>query len=112
MTEASWPNLELLCSFLESPDITPSHWQRVIDQKLVLQLLDRFDSEDAGESCLLKTLLQRMYRKFPGLRADIRKHINKVFQSFIYETEKFNGVAKLLKILISIINRIVLPLRT
>ncbi|KAH9371702.1 hypothetical protein HPB48_012020 [Haemaphysalis longicornis] len=43
VTEASWPNVELLCSLLGSPEFNPSHWQRVIGQKLVLQLLDRFE---------------------------------------------------------------------
>ena len=45
----------------------------------VLQLLDLFDSEDPRERDFLKTILHRIYGKFLGLRAFIRKHINNIF---------------------------------
>ncbi|KAH9359946.1 hypothetical protein HPB48_005768 [Haemaphysalis longicornis] len=111
ITEATWPNLMLLCSLLDSPEFSPSHWQPVIDRKLVLQLLDRFDSEDPEERNLIKTVLYRIYRKFVGLRVEIRKQINYVLLRYIYETEKFNGVAELLKILGCIIDGFALPLK-
>lgn len=111
VTDASWPNLMLLCSLLDSPEFSTSHWQPVIDRKLVLQLLDRFDSEDPEERDLLKSVLYRIYRTFLGLRAEIRKQINYVLLRYIYETEKFNGVAELLKILGSIIDGFALPLK-
>lgn len=43
------------------------------------QLLDLFDSEDPRERDFLKTTLHRIYGKFLGLRAYIRKHINNIF---------------------------------
>ena len=70
-----------------------------------------FDSEDPRERDFLKTILHRIYGKFLGLRAFIRKQINNIFYRFIYETEHHNGVAELLEILGSIINGFALPLK-
>uniref|UniRef100_A0A8D0CP76 Serine/threonine protein phosphatase 2A regulatory subunit n=1 Tax=Sander lucioperca TaxID=283035 RepID=A0A8D0CP76_SANLU len=113
--EASWPHVQLvyefLLRFLENPDFQPSIAKRHIDQKFVLQLLELFDSEDPRERDFLKTILHRIYGKFLGLRAFIRKQINNIFLRFIYETEHFNGVAELLEILGSIINGFALPLK-
>ncbi|XP_047429658.1 serine/threonine-protein phosphatase 2A 56 kDa regulatory subunit alpha isoform isoform X2 [Mugil cephalus] len=113
--EASWPHIQLvyefLLRFLENPDFQPTIAKRHIDQKFVLQLLELFDSEDPRERDFLKTILHRIYGKFLGLRAFIRKQINNIFLRFIYETEHFNGVAELLEILGSIINGFALPLK-
>ncbi|XP_058881293.1 serine/threonine-protein phosphatase 2A 56 kDa regulatory subunit alpha isoform-like isoform X1 [Acipenser ruthenus] len=113
--EASWPHIQLVYEFflrfLENPDFQPSIAKRYIDQKFVLQLLELFDSEDPRERDFLKTVLHRIYGKFLGLRAFIRKQINNIFLRFIYETEHFNGVAELLEILGSIINGFALPLK-
>uniref|UniRef100_A0A7N6B2F1 Serine/threonine protein phosphatase 2A regulatory subunit n=1 Tax=Anabas testudineus TaxID=64144 RepID=A0A7N6B2F1_ANATE len=113
--EASWPHMQLvyefLLRFLENPDFQPSIAKRHIDQKFVLQLLELFDSEDPRERDFLKTILHRIYGKFLGLRAFIRKQINNIFLRFIYETDHFNGVAELLEILGSIINGFALPLK-
>ncbi|KAK0136451.1 Serine/threonine-protein phosphatase 2A regulatory subunit alpha isoform [Merluccius polli] len=113
--EASWPHIQLvyefLLRFLENPDFQPSIAKRYIDQKFVLQLLELFDSEDPRERDFLKTILHRIYGKFLGLRAFIRKQINNIFLRFIYETDHFNGVAELLEILGSIINGFALPLK-
>lgn len=65
----------------------------------VFKLLDLFDSEDPRERDFLKTVLHRIYGKFLGLRAFIRKQINNIFLRFVYETEHFNGVGELLEIL-------------
>lgn len=116
--------------FLESPDFQPNVAKRFIDSQFVLRLLDLFDSEDPRERDFLKTVLHRIYGKFLGLRAYIRKQINNVFYRyinqqlmmlldcttfslyrFIYETEHHNGVAELLEILGSIINGFALPLK-
>lgn len=114
--EASWPHLtlvyELFLRFLESSDFQPAIGKKVIDQKFVLQLLDLFDSEDPRERDFLKTVLHRIYGKFLGLRAFIRKQINNIFLRFVYETEHFNGVGELLEILGSIINGFALPLKS
>ncbi|KAK7104554.1 serine/threonine-protein phosphatase 2A 56 kDa regulatory subunit epsilon isoform-like isoform X1 [Littorina saxatilis] len=113
--EASWPHLQIVYEFflrfLESPDFQPSLAKKYIDQKFVLQLLELFDSEDPRERDFLKTVLHRIYGKFLGLRAFIRKQINNIFLRFIYETESFNGVGELLEILGSIINGFALPLK-
>lgn len=132
--ESSWPHLqivyELFLRFLESPDFQPNVAKRFIDSQFVLRLLDLFDSEDPRERDFLKTVLHRIYGKFLGLRAYIRKQINNVFYRwnlrlvaqrsatlikfhfrFIYETEHHNGVAELLEILGSIINGFALPLK-
>lgn len=111
---------------MESPDFQPNVAKRYIDQKFVLQvsfifqvhfycgytnllyffptspflkLLELFDSEDPRERDFLKTTLHRIYGRFLGLRAYIRKQINNIFYRFIYETEHHNGVAELLEIL-------------
>lgn len=113
--EASWPHLqpvyEFFLRFLESQEFQPQIGKKVIDQKFVLQLLELFDSEDPRERDFLKTVLHRIYGKFLGLRAFIRKQINNIFLRFIYETEHFNGVGELLEILGSIINGFALPLK-
>nr|CAD7395743.1 unnamed protein product [Timema cristinae] len=113
--EAAWPHLQLVYEFflrfLESPDFQPNAAKRFIDQKFVLQLLELFDSEDPRERDFLKTTLHRIYGKFLGLRAYIRKQINNIFYRFIYETEHHNGIAELLEILGSIINGFALPLK-
>ena len=74
------------------------------------------------ERDFLKTVLHRIYGKFLGLRAFIRKQINNFFLrkvetlgsykvKFVYEPEHFNGVGELLEILGSIINGFALPLK-
>ena len=131
--EAAWPHLQLVYEFflrfisiitrggihstihfnrcLESSDFQPSLAKRHIDQRFVSDLLGLFDSEDPRERDFLKTTLHRIYGKFLGLRAYIRKQINNIFYNFIYETERHNGVAELLEILGSIINGFALPLK-
>ncbi|XP_038631259.1 protein phosphatase 2, regulatory subunit B', epsilon [Scyliorhinus canicula] len=113
--EASWPHLQLVYEFfirfLESQEFQPSIAKKYVDQKFILQLLELFNSEDPRERDYLKTVLHRIYGKFLGLRAFIRKQINNIFLQFVYETEHFNGVAELLEILGSIINGFALPLK-
>lgn len=113
--EASWPHLqvvyEFFLRFLESPEFQPNTGKKYIDQRFVSSVLELFDSEDPRERDLLKTILHRIYGKFLGLRAFIRKQINNIFLRFVYEVEKFNGIAELLEILGSIINGFAIPLK-
>ncbi|KAI9312429.1 phosphatase 2A regulatory B subunit-domain-containing protein [Dichotomocladium elegans] len=113
--EVTWPHLQLVYEFflrfVESPDFNAQVAKKYIDQKLILQLLELFDSEDPRERDLLKTILHRLYGKFLGLRAFIRRSISNIFFQFIYETERFNGIAELLEIMGSIINGFALPLK-
>jgi serine/threonine-protein phosphatase 2A regulatory subunit B' len=113
--EASWPHLQIVYEFflrfLESPEFQPNTGKKYIDQRFVSNILELFDSEDPRERDLLKTILHRIYGKFLGLRAFIRKQINNIFLRFVYEMEKFNGIAELLEILGSIINGFAIPLK-
>ncbi|CAJ0584762.1 unnamed protein product, partial [Mesorhabditis spiculigera] len=113
--EAAWPHLQLVYEFflrfLESPDFVPAFGKKYIDQKFLVKLLAIMDSEDPRERDFLKTTLHRIYGKFLNHRAFIRKTINNIFYSFIYETERHNGIAELLEILGSIINGFAVPLK-
>ncbi|KAI7596084.1 Serine/threonine-protein phosphatase 2A 56 kDa regulatory subunit delta [Hortaea werneckii] len=113
--EVAWPHIqvvyEFFLRFIESPDFNTNFAKQYIDHGFVLQLLELFDSEDPRERDFLKTTLHRIYGKFLNLRSFIRRSINNVFFQFIYETERFNGIAELLEILGSIINGFALPLK-
>lgn len=113
--EVAWPHIqvvyEFFLRFIESPDFNTNYAKQYIDHGFVLQLLELFDSEDPRERDFLKTTLHRIYGKFLNLRSYIRRSINNVFFQFIYETERFNGIAELLEILGSIINGFALPLK-
>ncbi|OJD14475.1 hypothetical protein AJ78_05186 [Emergomyces pasteurianus Ep9510] len=113
--EVAWPHIqvvyEFFLRFIESQDFNTNIAKAYIDHHFVLQLLELFDSEDPRERDFLKTTLHRIYGKFLNLRSYIRRSINNVFFQFMYETERFNGVAELLEILGSIINGFALPLK-
>ncbi|CZT21427.1 related to B56-delta regulatory subunit of protein phosphatase 2A [Ramularia collo-cygni] len=113
--EVAWPHIqvvyEFFLRFIESQDFNTNFAKQYIDHGFVLQLLALFDSEDPRERDFLKTTLHRIYGKFLNLRSYIRRSINNVFFQFIYETERFNGIAELLEILGSIINGFALPLK-
>jgi len=59
----------------------------------------------------LKTILHRVYGKFMSHRPFIRRSINNIFYTFVYENGEHNGVSELLEILGSIINGFALPLK-
>ncbi|XAR68126.1 hypothetical protein NMG60_11003142 [Bertholletia excelsa] len=113
--EPSWSHLqfvyEFLLRFVASSETDAKLAKRYIDHSFVLRLLDLFDSEDPREREYLKTILHRIYGKFMVHRPFIRKAINNIFYTFIFETEKHNGIAELLEILGSIINGFALPLK-
>ncbi|KAL1366626.1 serine/threonine protein phosphatase 2A 59 kDa regulatory subunit B' eta isoform [Arachis ipaensis] len=113
--DAAWPHLqvvyELFLRFVASPELDAKLAKRYINQSLILKLLELFDSEDPREREYLKMTLHRIYGKFMVHRPFIRKAINNVFFSLIFETEKHNGIAELLEILGSIINGFALPLK-
>jgi serine/threonine-protein phosphatase 2A regulatory subunit B' len=113
--EVAWPHIqvvyEFFLRFIESQDFNTNIAKAYIDHSFVLQLLELFDSEDPRERDFLKTTLHRIYGKFLNLRSYIRRSISNVFFQFVYETERFNGIAELLEILGSIINGFALPLK-
>jgi len=113
--EASWPHLQLIYELflrvMESPEFQPTIAKKYISQKFVVQLMSLFASEDPRERDFLKTVLHRIYGKFLGLRSFVRKQMNNIFLTFIYEHEQFAGIPELLEILGSIINGFALPLK-
>ncbi|KAF2467989.1 protein phosphatase 2A regulatory B subunit [Lindgomyces ingoldianus] len=113
--EVAWPHIqvvyEFFLRFIESQDFNTNIAKAYIDHSFVLNVGFLFDSEDPRERDFLKTTLHRIYGKFLNLRSYIRRSINNVFFQFIYETERFNGIAELLEILGSIINGFALPLK-
>lgn len=115
VTEPSWPHLQIVYEFflrfIVHVEVDAKILKKYINGPFILKILDLFDSEDSREREYLKTILHRIYAKFMSLRAFIRKSINNVFYTFIYETEKHNGIAELLEILGSIINGFALPLK-
>lgn len=115
VSELAWPHMQVIYEFflrfIESPDFSPQIAKMYIDHEFILKILELFDSEDPRERDCLKTTLHRIYGKFLSLRSFIRKLINNVFLQFVYETERFNGIAELLEILGSIINGFALPLK-
>jgi serine/threonine-protein phosphatase 2A regulatory subunit B' len=125
---------EFLLRYVVSNDTDAKVAKKYVDSTFVLRLLELFDSEDPRERDYLKTILHRIYGKFMVHRPFIRKAINNIFyrcgcpchvdlgftlpsgltlhsHSFIYETERHNGIAELLEILGSIINGFALPLK-
>jgi serine/threonine-protein phosphatase 2A regulatory subunit B' len=115
VSEVAWPHMALVYDFflrfMESPSFNVNIAKAYIDHRFIQNLLELFDSEDPRERDSLKTTLHRIYGKFLTLRAFIRRSINNVFFQFMYETERFNGIAELLEILGSIINGFALPLK-
>ncbi|CAH6723031.1 serine/threonine-protein phosphatase 2A 56 kDa regulatory subunit delta isoform [[Candida] jaroonii] len=115
VNELAWPHMQVIYEFflrfIESPDFNHQNAKPFINQNFILKLLELFDSEDPKERECLKTTLHRIYGKFLSLRSFIRKSINNVFIQFVYETERFNGIAELLEILGSIINGFAIPLK-
>ncbi|AMD18827.1 HBL075Cp [Eremothecium sinecaudum] len=115
VNELAWPHMqcvyEFFLRFVESPDFNHQIAKQYIGQDFILKLLELFDSEDIRERDCLKTTLHRIYGKFLSLRSFIRRSINNIFLQFVYETDRFNGIAELLEILGSIINGFALPLK-
>lgn len=113
--EMAWPHLqivyEFLLRFVVSADVDAKVAKKHISQPFISQLLELFNSEDPREREYLKTILHRIYGKYMGLRAFIRRAINYVFFRVMYESEKHNGIGELLEILGSIINGFALPLK-
>jgi serine/threonine-protein phosphatase 2A regulatory subunit B' len=113
--EMAWPHLqivyEFLLRFVVSADVDAKVAKKHISQPFISQLLELFNSEDPREREYLKTILHRIYGKYMGLRAFIRRAINYVFFRVMYESERHNGIGELLEILGSIINGFALPLK-
>ncbi|EEY70034.1 serine/threonine protein phosphatase 2A [Phytophthora infestans T30-4] len=115
MLEPSWPHMqlvyEILLRFVLSKEVDSRTAKEYFSKKFMIKLLNLFDSEDPRERDYLKTILHRIYGKSMALRSFIRRSINDMFYTFVYETESLQGVGELLEILGSIINGFALPLK-
>ncbi|XP_039274797.2 serine/threonine-protein phosphatase 2A 56 kDa regulatory subunit alpha isoform-like [Styela clava] len=113
--DPAWPHLELVYQyflhFLEANDFQPSIAKKYMDTRFVTRLLYVFGSDDMRERDILKTILHRVYGKFLGLRATVRRQINNIFLAYLYDGQEFTGVAEILEILGSIINGYVSPMK-
>eukprot|EP01087_Luapelamoeba_hula_P013712 TRINITY_DN3935_c0_g1_i3.p1 TRINITY_DN3935_c0_g1~~TRINITY_DN3935_c0_g1_i3.p1 ORF type:complete len:448 (+),score=73.26 TRINITY_DN3935_c0_g1_i3:763-2106(+) len=113
--EEAWPHLRIVYKFflhfLESPSFDTRSAQQALSVTWLEQLLALFDSEDPRERDYLKTTLHRLYGRFLEYRQFIRQNICNIFYTFIYETERHNGIAELLEILGTIIHGFALPLK-
>lgn len=64
----------------------------------IFQLIELFDSEDPRERDFLKTTLHRIYGKFLGLRAYIRKQINNVFYKWVQlKSKNWNNIELIIR---------------
>uniref|UniRef100_A0A0N4ZDS1 Serine/threonine protein phosphatase 2A regulatory subunit n=1 Tax=Parastrongyloides trichosuri TaxID=131310 RepID=A0A0N4ZDS1_PARTI len=115
-SEPSWPHLQLVYEIflraITSSDLDVSIAKPFIERDgFAIKMLDLFDSEDSRERDVLKSTFHRVYAKFLNIRPLLRKHMNNIFYTFIYETERHNGIGELLEILGSIINGFTLPIK-
>lgn len=113
--EPAWPHLqavyEFLLRYVVSNETDTKVAKKFVDQRFILKLLELFDCEDPRERDYLKTIVHRIYGKFMVYRHFIRRAINNIFYTFVFETDRHNGIAELLEILGSIINGFALPLK-
>jgi len=113
--DPTWPHLqivyEFLLRFIVSTEPDPKLLKKHLAGEFILSLLRIFGSEDPREREYLKTILHRIYGKFMSLRSFIRRSMNHVLYSIIYDSDRHNGIGELLEILGSIINGFALPLK-
>lgn len=113
--DPAWPHLQLVYEFLlryvVSNETDTKVARKFVDQRFILRLLELFDCEDPRERDYLKAIVHRIYGKFMVYRHFIRRAINNIFYTFVFETDQHNGIAELLEILGSIINGFALPLK-
>ena len=113
--EPAWVHLQLVYAFfikvLESTDFQPSTAKKFIDHPFVSRVIDMFATDDENERDCLKTTLHRIYAKFLGMRAFIRKEISNKCLELIYGTIYFPGITEILEVLGSIINGFACPIK-
>jgi len=111
--DPSWPHMQFVYEFFHRfvMSVDVKIIRRYIDKKFLLNMLDLFNSEDPRERDYLKMILHRIYGRCMPFRAFIRKIINNILYSVIYENVRHNGISELLEILGSIINGFATPLK-
>ena len=114
--DPAWPHLQptyhLLLSFVVNVEDTAKVSKSYINRRFCSHLVQLFDSPDPRERDLLKTILHRVYSKFMGLRGHIRAELANVFCSFVFETQRHNGIGEFLEVLGSIISGFLTPLKS
>ena len=88
-----------------------SNLKQFITTNFISDFLQLFDSFLVEERHFLKLILHKIYAKSLPRRRMIRKAINDLFLSLLYEIHKFNGISELLQIMASIISGFGIPLR-
>ncbi|KAK8545211.1 hypothetical protein V6N13_066503 [Hibiscus sabdariffa] len=115
MFDPCWSNLQLvydlLLRFIGYSSLDVKVAKKYVDHSFILRLLDLFESEDPRERDCLKTILHGIYGKFTVHRPFVRKAVSNIIYTFVYETERHNGIAELLEIFGSIISGFALPLK-
>ncbi|XP_030511695.2 serine/threonine protein phosphatase 2A 57 kDa regulatory subunit B' beta isoform-like [Rhodamnia argentea] len=89
----------------------PKRLQDHVSHPFLLNLLVLFQSEDPRERESLKNVYHMIYRRFTFHRSIMRKSMNDVLLSYIFETERHCGIGELLEIYGSIINGFTVPLK-
>jgi len=102
---------EFFLQFMDRPSFDPSAAETWLNPRFLQKLLILFDQEDPLEREYLKSIVHKIYAKFVSLRGFIRKSIMNIFLTFIYETDRHNGISELLEICASIIDGFALPLK-
>ncbi|KAB1996445.1 hypothetical protein ES319_D13G232100v1 [Gossypium barbadense] len=115
MFDPAWSSLQLVydlfLQFISYSSLDAKVAKKYVDQPFILRLLDLFESEDPRERDCLKTILHRIYGKFTVHRPFVRKAVSNIIYTFVFETERHNGIAELLEIFGSIISGFAVPLK-
>ena len=101
----------LLLDLVESPAVEPVLLKSWISGSFLTRYLDVFNSENAQEREMLKTILHKMYAKCVMRRKMVRRAFSHSFFELIYERAHFSGVNEILEINAAIIAGFAVPLR-
>uniref|UniRef100_A0A1A9WPJ0 Serine/threonine protein phosphatase 2A regulatory subunit n=1 Tax=Glossina brevipalpis TaxID=37001 RepID=A0A1A9WPJ0_9MUSC len=105
--DVAWPHLKLVYqvfhNFLYSPGFKAVRAENFLNNKFISELLRLFNSEDNRERIALRNILSGIYCKFINKRNFIRKEVENIFLSYVYEDKYCNGIPQLLEIVPRII---------
>jgi len=95
--------------FLGNSEFMPTKAKKYFTHSFLQKMVDMFNINDANEREYLKTSLHRVYAKFLGMRAHIRKIITNKLLEAVFENVKVPGLAEILEVMGSIINGYIRP---
>lgn len=111
----AWPHLELVYELflrsVTSKALTSATALTAVTERFVNGMMANLDSEDPREREYVKTLLHRMYGKLTPMRGYMRQAAARVFISFTFETERHNGIADLLDMLLGVVAGFASPIK-